>query len=78
MRLLFFRGKLINFTAPSAKFSINTSKSIAMSINRRDIFKMFCPATVHGFAEISLEVITENQTPGIAEFLELKMQMGFG
>lgn len=39
---------------------------------------MFCPATEHSFAEMSLEVITEKQTPGMAEFLELEMQVGFG
>lgn len=39
---------------------------------------MFCPATVHSFVEVSLEVITENQTSGMAEFLELKKQVGFG
>lgn len=61
--------------APNAKFSINTSKNTAMSINRREVFKMFCPNTVHSFTEISLEVITENQTPGMAEFLELKWDL---
>lgn len=39
---------------------------------------MFCLATVHSFAEISLEAITENQTYEMTEFLELKMQVGFG
>lgn len=39
---------------------------------------MFCPATVRSFAEISLEAITENQTYGMTEFLELKIRMGFG
>lgn len=34
---------------------------------------MFCPATVHSFAEISLEVITENQTCGMTELLELNV-----
>jgi len=38
---------------------------------------MFCPAPVHGFAKISLEVAMENQTYGITGLLELTMQVGF-
>lgn len=39
---------------------------------------MFCPATVHSFAKISPEAVTENQTYGMTEFPELQMQVGFG